>query len=63
MYTRLQSARQQWGGTSTAIDNWLEERQQLIVSYCKLAALPPLINNNKTNNYQHRKIFLVFVSC
>lgn len=41
MYTRLQSARQQWGGTSTAIDNWLEERQQLIVSYCKLAALPP----------------------
>lgn len=41
MYTRLQTARQQWGGTSTAIDNWLEERQQLIVSYCKLAALPP----------------------
>jgi regulator of sigma D len=41
MYTRLQSARQQWGGSSTAIDNWLEERQQLIVSYCKLAALPP----------------------
>ena len=41
MYTRLQTARQQWGGSSTAIDNWLEERQQLIVSYCKLAALPP----------------------
>lgn len=41
MYTRLQSAQQQWGGSLTAIDNWLEERQQLIVSYCKLAALPP----------------------
>ncbi len=41
MYTRLQTARQQWGGSLTAIDNWLEERQQLIVSYCKLAALPP----------------------
>lgn len=41
MYNRLQHARQQWGGSLTAVDNWLEERQQLIVKYCKLAALPP----------------------
>ncbi len=46
MYTRLQNARQQWGGSLTAIDNWLEERQQLIVSYCKLAALPPFDKQN-----------------
>jgi regulator of sigma D len=45
MYTRLQHARQQWGGSLSAIDNWLEERQQLIVSYCKLAALPPFESN------------------
>lgn len=41
MYNRLQHARQQWGGNLTAVDNWLEERQQLIVNYCKMAALPP----------------------
>lgn len=46
MYTRLQNARLQWGGSLTAIDNWLEERQQLIVSYCKLAALPPFDKQN-----------------
>ena len=49
MYTRLQSARQQWGGSSTAIDSWLEERQQLIVSYCKLAALPPFDKQQQDN--------------
>jgi regulator of sigma D len=41
MYTRLESAQQKWGGSLTAIDNWLEERQRLIVCYCELAALPP----------------------
>ncbi len=42
MYTRLESAQQKWGGSLTAIDNWLDERQRLIVRYCELAALPPL---------------------
>ncbi len=49
MYTRLQSAQQQWGGSSTAIDSWLEDRQQLIVSYCKLAALPPFDKQQQDN--------------
>ncbi len=41
MYTRLESAQRKWGGSLTAIDNWLDERQRLIVRYCELAALPP----------------------
>jgi regulator of sigma D len=48
MYTRVQTAQKKWGGSLTAIDNWLEERQQLIVSYCKLAALPPFDNKRTT---------------
>lgn len=48
MYTRLQKARQKWGGSLTAIDNWLDERQQLIVSYCKLASLPPFDDKRTT---------------
>jgi len=60
MYTRLQSARQQWGGSSTAIDNWLEERQQLIVSYCKLAALPPFDKQQQDKKLPAQKDILSF---
>ncbi|OBP13285.1 anti-sigma factor [Rheinheimera sp. SA_1] len=60
MYTRLQSARQQWGGSSTAIDNWLEDRQQLIVSYCKLAALPPFDKQNQDNQLPAQEDILCF---
>jgi regulator of sigma D len=60
MYTRLQSARQQWGGSSTAIDSWLEERQQLIVSYCKLAALPPFDKQQQENQLPAQEDILVF---
>lgn len=49
MYKRLQHDRQQWGGALSAVDNWLEERQQLIVSYCKLAALPPFDKHQAGN--------------
>jgi len=41
MHIRIEAAQQKWGGRLTAIDSWLEDRQRLIVSYCKLAALPP----------------------
>ncbi|MDX3775352.1 sigma D regulator [Chromatiaceae bacterium AAb-1] len=48
MYTRVKKAQQQWGGSLAAIDNWLEERQQLIVNYCTLAGLPPFEENRQT---------------
>ncbi|WNO59852.1 sigma D regulator [Rheinheimera sp. MMS21-TC3] len=48
MYTRVQQAQQEWGGSLSAIDGWLDERQQLIVSYCKLASLPPFENDRST---------------
>ncbi|NMP15994.1 sigma D regulator [Thalassotalea sp. Y01] len=41
MLTRLEQAQQQWGGSHTAIDNWLAERQAVLVGYCQLASLPP----------------------
>ena len=41
MLTRLKQAKQEWGGTLTVIDNWLENRQKLVVLYCELAGLPP----------------------
>ncbi|MCC5453385.1 sigma D regulator [Rheinheimera sp. UJ51] len=54
MYTRVQQAQQKWGGSLTAIDNWLEERQQIIVCYCRLAGLPPFEKDRHTMPSQEK---------
>ena len=41
MLTKLKQAKEEWGGTLSVIDRWLEERQNLVVLYCELAGLPP----------------------
>lgn len=41
MLTRLEQAQQQWGGSLNAIDNWLNERQEVLVCYYQLAGLTP----------------------
>ncbi|MCG6200179.1 sigma D regulator [Psychromonas antarctica] len=41
MLTKLEQAKNEWGGTLSVIDNWLKDRQELVVLYCKIAALPP----------------------
>lgn len=41
MLTKLEQAKEKWGGFNSTIDNWLEERKQLLVQYCQLAGLPP----------------------
>ncbi len=42
MLRKLKKTQEQWGGSSEVIDHWLEHRQQLLVEFCKLAALQPL---------------------
>ncbi|ABM04911.1 regulator of RpoD, Rsd/AlgQ [Psychromonas ingrahamii 37] len=46
MLTKLERAKEEWGGRLSVIDNWLEERQTLVVVYCKLAGLPPYQETN-----------------
>lgn len=41
MLTRVEKAQQKWGGSHTVIDKWLNERQELIVLYCKMAGFSP----------------------
>lgn len=41
MLTRVEKAQQKWGGSHTVIDKWLNERQKLIVLYCKIAGFSP----------------------
>ena len=53
MLTKLQQATEQWGGFNSTIDDWLEERKQLLVQYCQLAGLPPFERTD--NAYRKRK--------
>ncbi|GAA5215431.1 sigma D regulator [Corallincola platygyrae] len=48
MLTRLEQAQKAWGGSHDAIDTWLNERQELLVNYCKLAGLPPYTGDGRT---------------
>lgn len=41
MLTKGEQAQKRWGGANDGIDQWLTERQQLLINYFKLAALPP----------------------
>ncbi|MEH6452439.1 MAG: sigma D regulator [Psychromonas sp.] len=41
MLTKLEQAKEEWGGTLSVIDRWLEARQKLVIIYCELAGLPP----------------------
>jgi len=41
MLTKLAQAKEEWGGTLSVLDKWLDSRQRLIILYCKLAGLPP----------------------
>lgn len=47
MLTKIEKAKQQWGGTNKLIDNWLEKRRELIVNYCQIAGLPPFESDNQ----------------
>jgi len=47
MLTQLEKAQQEWGGSHSVIDSWLEERQELLVLYCKLVGLPPFDRNEQ----------------
>ena len=39
MLENCKSAKERWGGVSEIIDRWLQERQDLLVTYCGLSSL------------------------
>ncbi|MFT6421094.1 MAG: regulator of sigma D, partial [Porticoccus sp.] len=36
MLENCKSAKERWGGVSQLIDQWLEERQEMLVRFCAL---------------------------
>ena len=47
MLEQLEKTKAQWGGVNKVLDNWLKERQQVLVAYCELAGLQPFDSENK----------------
>ena len=41
MLTKLAHAKEEWGGTLSVLDKWLDSRQKIVILYCQLAGLPP----------------------
>lgn len=51
MLENCKSAQERWGGVSSLIDNWLHERQEMLVSFCDLGE----IHDFDSNNTVHRE--------
>lgn len=47
MLRRSNEAKTQWAGLHQALDRWLDERQDLLVRYCKISGLPPYQQKNE----------------
>ncbi|WOT05479.1 sigma D regulator [Shewanella youngdeokensis] len=41
MLKKLEKTQQKWGGSNTLIDQWLNNRRNLLIHYCKIAGIPP----------------------
>ena len=46
MLTKLEQRKKQWGGNQV-IDQWLQDRQSVLVAYCELAGIPPYENHDR----------------
>ena len=47
MLEGCKSAKERWGGVSELIDNWLNERQNIIVLYCSMTGVDHQGNNDR----------------
>lgn len=53
MLEQLEKTQEKYRGSKDAIDKWLDERQDLLISYCKLSGLKPF---NKTGTPDTQQI-------
>jgi regulator of sigma D len=56
MLENCRSAQERWGGVSTLIDRWLQERQEVLVCFCALGD----IHNFDSRNTVHRENLKTF---
>ena len=56
MLQNFEAAKERWGGVHTLIDQWLHERQEVLVLFCKLAAQDSFDETNGTQSSQLRRL-------
>ena len=58
MLRQLEKAEQKWGGSNKLIDQWLNNRRNLLIHYFQIAGLPPYGKPNKSlPSFDHVKSF------
>ena len=53
MLENCKSAKERWGGVNTIIDRWIQERQEMLVSYCGLS---PIAIFDESNSEHRQKV-------
>ncbi|WP_286234444.1 sigma D regulator [Thalassotalea sediminis] len=48
MLTKLEQSKSRWGGQNQVVDDWLQERQAVLVAYCDLIGLYPIESSDKS---------------
>jgi regulator of sigma D len=54
MLKNCRSAKERWGGVNTIIDRWLQERQEMLVSYCALSTIDTFSEDNSDHRQRVR---------
>lgn len=57
MLENCRSARERWGGVSGIIDRWLQERQDMLVSYCRLSDIEPFEDEEESRRREELQQF------
>lgn len=56
MLDNCKSAKERWGGVNTIIDNWLHNRQELLITYCDLSSISNFDEDNSEHSQKVRTL-------
>ncbi len=61
MLENCKSAKERWGGVSDIIDRWLQERQDMLVTYCALSGAQDETNDDNQRGVKLRHFCQIMV--
>ncbi|MBX2808265.1 MAG: sigma D regulator [Cellvibrionaceae bacterium] len=61
MLENCKSAKERWGGVNNMIDDWLQERQQLLIEYCGLSTVELFDDKNPDHGNRLRRLCQILV--
>lgn len=61
MLENCKSAQERWGGVSQLIDQWLQERQEMLVCFCGLGEIPHFSSEDPSQGKKVKGFFEILV--